>query len=181
MQSDYNDYQAMPPPKVKSPRATSAPAAVTDSSTATTARVTTKKEIPFGLKKNEYKKLTKLPSLTNWSAKKNKKKNDGLVIDYWIATGPAEMKDNGYYKGNAGVGYTAGAKSTQIQKFEQKDIDVVEVHFDNKSDSWIIKDKEGKFYRIAWPNAYRNENYPHHASRQEVDDIIASCNGVTIC
>ncbi|QKF93494.1 hypothetical protein QKU48_gp0036 [Fadolivirus algeromassiliense] len=166
MQSDEDPYQAMPAPK--------APAAATPIGTGKK-----KPEYPFGLKKNEYEKLKKLPSVTNWHAKMNKKRNYGLVIEYWHATGPAEMNKNGYLK-SSGFGYSGGAKSSVAQKFEMNDYDVTDIHFDEDCDSWIFKDKEGKFHRMAWPNAYRNENYPHHESRKEVDDIIAGCNGVTI-
>lgn len=142
--------------------------------------IVAKPQVSFGIAKPAYTKLTKLPSLTNWHAKKNKRKNNCLTIEYWTAVGPAEMDWHRHYKGHAGVGFQAGVKTNQVQKFEQRMIDVVEVCFDEGCDSWILKDKEDKFYRVAWPNAYRNENHPHHASRKEVDDIMASCTGVTI-
>lgn len=138
-----------------------------------------KKNEPFGLKKTEYKKLTKIPSLTNWHAKKNRKRNNGLVIEYWVATGPAEINKNGQLK-SSGFGYSSGSKNSVPQKFEQRDIDVTDIHFDQECDSWIIKDKDGKFHRMAWPNAYRNPKYPHHESRSVVNDIIISCNGVIV-
>jgi hypothetical protein len=126
-------------------------------------------QLPFDLNQIAYKKLIKLPGITNWTFKMNKKRNNSLVVDYWT---PGDSK-------NIGQGYVAGCKTTPTA-YVKNEIDVSEIHYDDKCDSWILKSKSGVFYRAPWPNAYRNPDYPHHSSRADVNTIIASCSNLKI-
>lgn len=140
-------------------------------------------DVPFSLSKREYQKLFKIKPITNWTTKMNKKRNHGLVFEYWTSTGPAEpvyRHGNVHYKGSAGTGYTSGAKDTTVKKFEKNDIDVKEVHYEPECDSWILKDTDGNYHRAPWANCYRNPSYPHHASRDEVNNVFTTCTGLTV-
>lgn len=134
--------------------------------------------LPFDLAAREYNKLPKLPGLTNWTFKCNKKREYRLVLEYWVATGPAQYK--GDYIRSGGHGVVAGVRSNVAQKFEKRDITVAEIHYDESVDSWIFSDLEGKYYRAPWANAFQNPNYPHHKSRDEVTTILRSCSKLII-
>jgi hypothetical protein len=135
-------------------------------------------QIPFNLPKREYTKQTKLPGLTNWMAKCNKKRGYRLVFEYWVATGPAEYRRGYVHSGGHGV--SGGVLSNQAQKFEKRDITVAAVYFDREIDSWIVRDLDGKFHRAPWPNAYQNPAHPHHRSREEVEAVLKKCQELTI-
>lgn len=128
------------------------------------------REIPFGFSTmRQYVKTRNVPSLTNWRVMKNKSFNGCLTIEMWKADRAGT---------SVGRGVTSGAKSIAPQAFSRERINVAEIYFDDEVDSWVCKSKEGTFYRIAWANAYRNDNFPHHKSRKEVNDIITSCNNL---
>lgn len=132
--------------------------------------------LPFGIPDKEYIKNTKnLKSLTNWSAKCDKKNSYGLTVDYWSATGPSKSG------GRTGHGMAAGVRTVAEQNFEHHSItNIISIYFDAKCDSWILMAKTGTFYRIAWANAFQNPRYPHHKSRDEVNQILRSCQQLTI-
>lgn len=135
----------------------------------------TKPTIPFSLTKLSYNKLVKKSSITNWKIKKNKAKNNCLTVEYWTTT--SNSKDQST---SIGRGINSGVKSHIAQSFVKKEFDAIAIYFDSECDSWIVKSKSEDYYRMAWPNAYRNDNYPHHETRNAVDKIISECSGLTI-
>ena len=113
-----------------------------------------------------------------------------LVIEYWTSNAPVQ-KSGGYYdragnkyystyKSNSGKGVICWSFNNTVMNFEKSEIIVSEIHFDIETCGWICKDKNGQYYRIAWPNAYQHPKYQHHLSRNEVNTIISSCSNIKI-
>ena len=151
-------------------------------------KIVKEETLPFAFTKNKFKKelrkLQKLPSLTNWTIKYNKKRGSRAVIEFWKSCGRPEIKHYGYngpvYKGKVGIGYKNGVISKCAEKFARDDYTIIEIYFDKVSDSWILTDSKGEFHRASWANAYRNKKYPHHKSREEIDQILSTCDGSII-
>ena len=76
---------------------------------------------PFGLKKEEYIKLTKLPSIGDWSIKKHSKY---VEIKYMIIA--------------------------DKQKISKANFKVDKYYYDVECDSWIVKDSNGGYHRLEW-------------------------------
>lgn len=163
MYSDTSEYQAMPPSKNKS---TVSPEQIKRTFSINKSASDNNNEIiPFEMKKSDYKKLTKLPSLEAWTIKKDTRRNI-LVVDYWIKQNTNKIKNY----------LSISGKQSSDDKLEQNSIDIIDTHYDSHVDSWIVKDTEGNFYRLSWENVYTtSSNVKYHIYRESVNQIIFSC------
>jgi len=127
---------------------------------------------PFNLDKRAYNRLTKLKSIANWKAKKDKTRNNELVIEQWMGTGATGA-------GSSGKGCSSGAKNTVSQNYTMEKIITREIYYDSSCDSYILKDVAGKFQRAAFPNAYRNDKYTSQ-TRGDIDFLLKQSNNLKI-
>nr|QBK85835.1 MAG: hypothetical protein LCMAC101_04300 [Marseillevirus LCMAC101] len=127
---------------------------------------------PFDLNKRAYTRLTKLKSIANWKVKKDKSRNNELVIEHWMGRGDIGA-------GNIGKGYSSGVKITVPQNYEMEKIIAREIYYEPSCDSYIIRDISGNFHRAAFPNAYQNDKYKCQ-SRGDIDFLLKKCNNLKI-